>query len=544
MLGLLLCIVWLVPLCAFLLRNALCSELVKHIQKGNRLYQICAMICIVGIVAWGGVKPNMSMDSNSIAQNIHVSNVNALDSTMGASGDTSFTDAELASGLVFLNGGTNSTFIATAPTNAIVNQKWVMTGAAEDFFFVSPTNWSFYINEKTYSNLFVSTTGNIAFEKPVTRTTAFTNQYSVLSPFRAVQGVLPYHLWNELGIDKASRFWYATTEYNSLLLTWENFLYLRNANYPISYQAELFKNGEFEFRYDFSSLQSNPTNAFIGYQAGDIANQYTNITSQIKSIKAKRLDSSIANNNDSDNDGLSDSDEVLIYGTDPTLADSDFDGMSDATEITAGNNPLNPDENGDGSRDYLTPAIANPKGIVVSTPSEASTVFVFDTVLPEGTYATLLIDNTTIIPLSSNCEIYLNLEAGVLYDYELHVPKNVIPSFSFQDSSTLSMYTSLQHYGLNPGATDFKFISFDMKQFMEDLNDGVVPTNIQNQLTKTVLYADCLENTEHYTIEKVHYCGMGMYIPIKEREHWNTYFKTISWYKAAGWDNVSFSWGF
>ena len=435
MLGLLLCIVWLVPLGAFLFRNAFCSELVKHIQKGNRLYQICAMICIVGIVAWGGVKPNMSMDSNSIAQNIHVSNVNALDSTMGASGDTSFTDAELASGLVFLNGDTNSTFIATAPTNAIVNQKWVMTGAAEDFFFVSPTNWSFYINEKTYSNLFVSTTGNIAFDKPVTRTTAFTNQYSVLSPFRSVQGVLPYHLWNELGTDKASRFWYATTEYNSLLLTWENFLYLRNANYPISYQAELFKNGEFEFRYDFSSLQSNPINAFIGYQAGDIANQYTNITSQIKSIKAKRLDPSIANNNDSDNDGLSDSDEVLIYGTDPTLADSDFDGMSDAAEITADNNPLNPDEDGDGSRDYLTPELSNPKGIVVSTPSGASTVFVFDTVLPEGTYATLVIDNTTIIPLSSNCEIYLNLEASVLYDYELHVPKNVIPNFSFQYSS-------------------------------------------------------------------------------------------------------------
>ncbi|MBE6280963.1 MAG: clostripain [Bacteroides sp.] len=144
---------------------------------------------------------------------------------------------------------------------------------------------------------------------------------------------------------------------------------------------------------------------------------------------------------------------------------------------------------------------------------------------PGGWASIALYDCKQIEALAAEVKQQLNGKKDALYEYN-------------------PVSKGLQHYGLNPGATDFKFISFDMKQFMEDLNDGVVPTNIQNQLTKTVLYADCLENTEHYTIEKVHYCGMGMYIPIKEREHWNTYFKTISWYKAAGWDNVSFSWGF
>jgi hypothetical protein len=125
---------------------------VKHIQKGNRLYQICAAICVIGIVAWGGVKPNMSMESNFTAQNINGTNINTLNSTIGANSSTSFSEVELASRLVFLDGGTNSSFAAIPPENAIVCGKWTMTGAAEDFFFVSPTNWTFPVNDKVYSN--------------------------------------------------------------------------------------------------------------------------------------------------------------------------------------------------------------------------------------------------------------------------------------------------------------------------------------------------------------------------------------------------------
>jgi hypothetical protein len=135
-----------------------------------------------------------------------------------------------------------------------------------------------------------------------------------------------------------------------------------------------------------------------------------------------------------------DSDEVFLFGTDPTLADSDFDSMNDGAEIVAGNNPLNPDEDGDGNRDYLTPELSNPEGIVVSTFRESSAIFVFDTILPEDTYATLVI-NSTIIPLTSQCQVFLYLESGKLYNYELHVPRNVIPNFSFIDTSRLDSST-------------------------------------------------------------------------------------------------------
>ncbi|MBU1245369.1 right-handed parallel beta-helix repeat-containing protein, partial [Myxococcota bacterium] len=58
-------------------------------------------------------------------------------------------------------------------------------------------------------------------------------------------------------------------------------------------------------------------------------------------------------NIDTDNDGLSDYDEMYEYGTDPNNPDTDGDGLSDFDEIfTHGTDPKNPDSDGDGISDY------------------------------------------------------------------------------------------------------------------------------------------------------------------------------------------------
>jgi hypothetical protein len=55
---------------------------------------------------------------------------------------------------------------------------------------------------------------------------------------------------------------------------------------------------------------------------------------------------------DEDGDGLTDADEVLVYGTDPCNADTDGDGLSDSEEILlVGTDPLNADTDGDGLSD-------------------------------------------------------------------------------------------------------------------------------------------------------------------------------------------------
>ena len=57
-------------------------------------------------------------------------------------------------------------------------------------------------------------------------------------------------------------------------------------------------------------------------------------------------------NMDSDDDGLSDGDEVNAYGTDPLAPDTDGDGLSDGDEVDEyGTDPLDPDSDGDGLSD-------------------------------------------------------------------------------------------------------------------------------------------------------------------------------------------------
>jgi len=57
-------------------------------------------------------------------------------------------------------------------------------------------------------------------------------------------------------------------------------------------------------------------------------------------------------NSDSDQDGLSDYDEKIIYFTDPNLSDTDHDGLSDYDEVKKYfTNPLSPDTDGDGYLD-------------------------------------------------------------------------------------------------------------------------------------------------------------------------------------------------
>jgi hypothetical protein len=52
---------------------------------------------------------------------------------------------------------------------------------------------------------------------------------------------------------------------------------------------------------------------------------------------------------DTDGDGLTDGDEVLVYGTDPLVPDTDGDGLTDGDEVNVyGTDPLVPEQDGDG----------------------------------------------------------------------------------------------------------------------------------------------------------------------------------------------------
>jgi hypothetical protein len=56
---------------------------------------------------------------------------------------------------------------------------------------------------------------------------------------------------------------------------------------------------------------------------------------------------------DEDGDGLTDADEVLVWGTDPCNPDSDGDGLDDSVEVDGCTDPQKPDTDSDGLSDSV-----------------------------------------------------------------------------------------------------------------------------------------------------------------------------------------------
>lgn len=98
----------------------------------------------------------------------------------------------------------------------------------------------------------------------------------------------------------------------------------------------------------------------------------------------------------------------------------------------------------------------------------------------------------------------------------------------------------VQQYGVN----SFKYFSFDIVDYFKNLNAGNTPEGLEDVMNKVVVAKDALYGVKYpivgdpsCVIEEDRFCGIGMYIPNKlNNSNWNSYYKTLSWYKAVGWD--------
>ena len=140
------------------------------------------------------------------------------------------------------------------------------------------------------------------------------------------------------------------------------------------------------------------------------------------------------------------------------------------------------------------------------------------------------------ITLIDNQEID-NLTVAIREEILKH--KNILKSFDVKSSS-------LQEYGKLKSPIDYRYVSVDLAQLIKTLNNGVMPELFSNSLQATVVFTGCLTNTsyEEYNVDEENYCGLGIYVPMQGKISWNTYFKTINWYKDSGWNEVSFDWYF
>lgn len=117
---------------------------------------------------------------------------------------------------------------------------------------------------------------------------------------------------------------------------------------------------------------------------------------------------------------------------------------------------------------------------------------------------------------------------------------NLIKQEIVSNKVMLASYSAggLQEYGRQAGYG----IAYDLEHFVKDLNGGNAPQSFKAQLDKTILYKGCLEDARYsmydYDVDATNFCGMGIYIPTAGKAKWNSYFKTLDWYTASGWNEV------
>jgi uncharacterized repeat protein (TIGR02543 family) len=87
-----------------------------------------------------------------------------------------------------------------------------------------------------------------------------------------------------------------------------------------------------------ASATPNPGYAFTGWK-GDATGADNPLSVLMDTNKSITADFG-PDNSDDDNDGLTNYQEIVTYGTDPDLSDTDHDGMNDFQEIEAGRDPL------------------------------------------------------------------------------------------------------------------------------------------------------------------------------------------------------------
>ena len=316
-------------------------EVLDRFRRLPMLGQIVVVVVAVNLFVFGSTKtPTNDVPGGASSTNEPPPILTAP--RLSGSWRSGFTEDQLNAGFVLVNIGTNETWDLAMPTNAAAVEKWRLRGAFDDWQTVDVSN--------RFSRA-VFAGGRIQ--------DAVRNPNFVATPFGAGLGLVPEANWGLIAAEDArSLVWYDVTESNSVRVTWQDALLLRDTNSPISVQAEFLENGNFIYRYDLSratnALVSCASNVFIGAvcngsgETVSLASSLFTPPSSLSSVFFHALDPKDAEESGRDNDGLSAHDEIFIHRTDPGLYDTDGDGVGDGAEVNARLNPLSRDSDGDG----------------------------------------------------------------------------------------------------------------------------------------------------------------------------------------------------
>ena len=240
-------------------------------------------------------------------------------------------------------------FDFTAPASASCSTNTSLRGGATDYVRIQLPWWRFRLGGEEYSELVALGDGTVWLSDDVSIPSVFT-------PL----GIVPSDAWSvlpescaatcpPLGITVKTRLsviWHEVT-LDSVKITWQNALLSRDPSRPISYQVELFRNGDFTVRLDLSRVPAGDR-VFI-YARSEFG------VARPTSVRWHRLTAEDMADSDIDGDGIDTERELLDYGIDSRSPDTDGDSLYDLAESYSNTSPLTRDTDGDRFGDATDP---------------------------------------------------------------------------------------------------------------------------------------------------------------------------------------------
>ena len=421
-----------------LARSPHVRSLLARFRTRGPLVQSGAFALLLAAVAIGGTKPGSGGNGG------------------GGGGLRSVPPApppEPAFGLVEVR--TQGVAMRAEPTNAVEAAAWRLRGASEDGIWIERESPFFALGTNPVRRVHASASGAISFDSsrrpPLGAALPDGTFLPALVPFRAPLGILPAATETNA---EPSRFWHAPAPGGGLLLTWDSVLVDRLPERRATVQAELRPNGDFTCRYDFAeALDPPPTNLVIGAQAGtNGVNALAVLGTNLLAETVWRVDGACVTGGvsvadllctngvlrtparfalewrnttgldptaDTDEDGVSDWDEIFRHDTDPRQYDTDGDGLSDGAEILASTDPRDADEDGDGIPDGVAPAAWAADPLWAANATDGTKFLVtLGTAIPTNETATLVVGSLSI-PLRAPHGYALSVPRGVLVPFRL-----------------------------------------------------------------------------------------------------------------------------
>ncbi len=338
------------------------------------------------------------------------------------------TAEEYAAGFALVRVGTGESFDFSPTPNADVCEEWRRFGAADDRQHISLVADAYdgYAGFPFGTNVIRKLTVFSDGEACV----ATTNASTTISPLKCVSGILPASHWGLIG-GEASQFWSCLTPSNTFAMTWQNVAFARNPGCPVSFQAELYENGDMDFRYDLSALgDGTVSNVVVGAMNEGAGTTFGELPAGTTSLRFARLDPARAEDPDHDGDGITTADELFTYGTNPYEPDSDHDGLGDYAEINETNTDPNDAYSADGVyNDRLAVALG---GLDPFSCPDGSTNSVLEHVFYSGTT-----NGAFAYPVSTDEIGVLKITVSGSGSGRLLVGDSVVPLVGFETNTLL-----------------------------------------------------------------------------------------------------------